>query len=166
MVIRRRKSKVTQYNGQKWSTKRYTENWAKDRTPRTQPKTGDELGCFARENSSWDTRRVTLITRDRRSRDHMVVGFTATYAIGDYHRWTCKFESRCTRYNIMWHSLSANITISHSLISWLFASSNIWKNISTILRGESRFSLFTDWSPIWKTNSQKFPTLARTYNII
>ena len=30
----------------------------------------------------------------RRGRDHMVVGFTTTYAINVYHHWCCEFESR------------------------------------------------------------------------
>ena len=33
----------------------------------------------------------------RRGRDRMVVGFTTTYAIGAYHHWCCKFESRSRR---------------------------------------------------------------------
>ena len=33
-----------------------------------------------------------LDTRGHRSRDHMVVGFTTTYAIGDYHNWCCVFD--------------------------------------------------------------------------
>jgi hypothetical protein len=32
----------------------------------------------------------------RRSRDHMVVRFTTTYAIGSYHHWCWEFKSRCT----------------------------------------------------------------------
>jgi len=32
-------------------------------------------------------------TRDRRSRDRMVVGFIATYAISAYHHKHCNFES-------------------------------------------------------------------------
>ena len=30
-------------------------------------------------------------------RDHMVVGFTTTYAISAYHYWYCEFESRSGR---------------------------------------------------------------------
>ena len=33
-------------------------------------------------------------------RDHMVVGFTTTYAISAYHEYSCEV-ARCTRYNIM-----------------------------------------------------------------
>ena len=29
-----------------------------------------------------------------RGRDHMVVGFTTTYAISAYQHWCCEFESR------------------------------------------------------------------------
>ena len=32
--------------------------------------------------------------RGRRGRDHMVVGFTTTYAISAYHHWCCEFESQ------------------------------------------------------------------------
>jgi hypothetical protein len=32
-------------------------------------------------------------TKGHRDRDHMVVGFTTTYAIGAYHHWCCEFES-------------------------------------------------------------------------
>jgi len=35
--------------------------------------------------------------RSRRGRDRMVVGFTTTYAIRDYHHWCCEFESRSPR---------------------------------------------------------------------
>jgi hypothetical protein len=31
--------------------------------------------------------------RDRRGPDHMVVGFTTTYAISAYHHWCCEFET-------------------------------------------------------------------------
>ena len=31
--------------------------------------------------------------RDRRGRDHMVVGFTTTCAISAYHHWSCELES-------------------------------------------------------------------------
>jgi hypothetical protein len=34
--------------------------------------------------------------------DRMVVGFTTIYAISAYRHWSCEFESRCTRYHIMW----------------------------------------------------------------
>jgi hypothetical protein len=33
----------------------------------------------------------------RHSRDHMVVGFTTTYAISAYHQWCCEVESRSGR---------------------------------------------------------------------
>ena len=32
-----------------------------------------------------------------RGRDHIVVGFTTTYAIGPYHHWCCGFNSRSGR---------------------------------------------------------------------
>jgi len=32
--------------------------------------------------------------RGRRCHDHMVVGFTTTYAISAYHHCCCEFESR------------------------------------------------------------------------
>ena len=32
--------------------------------------------------------------RDRRGRDHMVVGFTTTFANSAYHHWCCDFESQ------------------------------------------------------------------------
>ena len=37
---------------------------------------------------------VEFINRGRRGRDHMVVGFTATYAISAYDHSYCEFESR------------------------------------------------------------------------
>ena len=33
-------------------------------------------------------------TRSRRDGDHMVVGFTTTYAISAYHHRSCEFDSR------------------------------------------------------------------------
>ena len=39
----------------------------------------------------------TYLQRGRRGRDHMVVGFTTTYAISAYHHWCCEFESRSGR---------------------------------------------------------------------
>jgi hypothetical protein len=39
----------------------------------------------------------TYLQRGRRGRDHMVVGFTTTYAISAYHYWCCEFESRSGR---------------------------------------------------------------------
>ena len=39
--------------------------------------------------SSFTFKRI----RGRRSRDHMVVGFTTTYVIGAYHHWCCGFDS-------------------------------------------------------------------------
>jgi len=35
-----------------------------------------------------------LKTGGRSGHDRMVVGFTTTYAISDYHHWSCEFESR------------------------------------------------------------------------
>jgi hypothetical protein len=37
---------------------------------------------------------LTFLSRDRRGRDRMVVGFTTIYAISAYHHWCCEFESR------------------------------------------------------------------------
>ena len=36
--------------------------------------------------------RGVYFWRDRRGRDHMVVGFTTTYAISAYHHLRCEFE--------------------------------------------------------------------------
>jgi len=33
----------------------------------------------------------------RRGRDHLVVGFTTTYAISAYHHWCCEFEPHSWR---------------------------------------------------------------------
>jgi len=39
--------------------------------------------------------------RGHRDSDHMVVGFTTTYAISAYHHWSCEFESlSCEVYSI------------------------------------------------------------------
>jgi len=35
--------------------------------------------------------------RHHRGRDHMIVGFTTTYAISAYHHQCCEFESRSGR---------------------------------------------------------------------
>ena len=35
--------------------------------------------------------------RSRPGRDRMVIGFTTTYAISDYHHLCCEFESRSGR---------------------------------------------------------------------
>ena len=37
------------------------------------------------------------MTRGRRGRDRMVVGFITTYAVSAYHHWCCEFESRSGR---------------------------------------------------------------------
>jgi len=37
------------------------------------------------------------LTRGRRVRDRMVVGFTTTYVIGAYHHWSCEFDSCSVR---------------------------------------------------------------------
>jgi hypothetical protein len=40
------------------------------------------------------SRTVTTMTYwGRHGHDHMVVGFTTTYAISAYHHWSCEFES-------------------------------------------------------------------------
>jgi hypothetical protein len=36
----------------------------------------------------------SIIIRDGRGRDHMVIGFTTAYAISHYHHWCCEFQSR------------------------------------------------------------------------
>ena len=40
---------------------------------------------------------LLFLTRGRRGRDRMVVGFTTTYTINSYHHWSCEFESRSWR---------------------------------------------------------------------
>ena len=40
---------------------------------------------------------ILTYTRDCRGRDHMVVGFTTTFALSAYHHWCCEFESRSER---------------------------------------------------------------------
>ena len=35
---------------------------------------------------------MTILTRDRRGRDRMVVGFTTTYTLSAYHHESCEFE--------------------------------------------------------------------------
>jgi len=35
--------------------------------------------------------------RGRRAHDHMVIGFTTTYAITAYYHWCCEFKSRLGR---------------------------------------------------------------------
>ena len=54
-------------------------------------------------------------------RDHMVVGFTTTYAINAFHHWCCEFESRSgwgvqVQHYIfcMWYSLS--VTCDRSVV--------------------------------------------------
>jgi hypothetical protein len=39
-----------------------------------------------------DSDLYALLNWSRRGRDHMVVGFTTTCAISDYHHWSCEFE--------------------------------------------------------------------------
>ena len=41
--------------------------------------------------------RITNDIKDRRGRDHMVVGFTTAFAISAYHYWCCELESRSGR---------------------------------------------------------------------
>ena len=53
-----------------------------------------------------------LYTRDRRGRDRIVVGFTTTYAISDYHHDSYEFESRsCPRVH--------NTTLCDNVCQWL-----------------------------------------------
>jgi len=40
---------------------------------------------------------ICTMSRGRRGRDRMVVGFTTTYAISAYRHWCCEFESRSGR---------------------------------------------------------------------
>jgi hypothetical protein len=55
------------------------------------------IGCY---KSNYHTITSTTISRGRRGRDRMVVGFTTTYAISAYHHWCCEFKypygARCT----------------------------------------------------------------------
>jgi len=44
-----------------------------------------------------DNEFTILLTKYRSGRDHVVVGFTTTYAISAYHHWCCEFESRSGR---------------------------------------------------------------------
>jgi len=41
--------------------------------------------------------KYSVLSRGRSGCDRMVVGFTTTYAISDYHHWCCKLESRSGR---------------------------------------------------------------------
>jgi hypothetical protein len=52
------------------------------------------LGIFTYKSSVfYFTNKSIQIGRGHRGRDHMVVGFTTTYAISAYHHWCCEFES-------------------------------------------------------------------------
>jgi hypothetical protein len=55
--------------------------------------------CFLLSSSQhqWFGYWLHVQWRGRRGRDRMVVGFTTTYAISDYHHWCCEFESRSER---------------------------------------------------------------------
>jgi len=58
------------------------------------------LGLFlvlTRGSHVLNTASILLTFRGRRGRDHMVVGFTTTYAIGAYHHWCREFEFRWGR---------------------------------------------------------------------
>ena len=37
---------------------------------------------------------ITRLSRDRHGCDHMVVGYTTTYAISAYHHYSCEFKFR------------------------------------------------------------------------
>jgi len=58
----------------------------------------------------------------------MVVGFTTTCAIGAYHHkklWVrTPFMVRCTRYNIMWYSLSVTCGRSVVFLGYILVSSS------------------------------------------
>jgi hypothetical protein len=54
----------------------------------------------------------TYLQRGHRGRDHMVVGFTTTYAISAYHHWCCEFESRS------WRGLFDK-TLCYKVCQWL-----------------------------------------------
>ena len=49
---------------------------------------------FVRELYKRPVKHSQFVESDR---DHMVVGFTTTYAISAYHHWCCEFESRSAR---------------------------------------------------------------------
>jgi hypothetical protein len=83
------------------------------------------------------------INRGCRDHDHMVVGFTTTYAISPYHHWHCEFES-CSWWgvhNIMWYSLS--VTCSRSVVFSGYFGFVIWNvtYIEVIAKNCIRFGL-------------------------
>ena len=70
----------------------------------TTPRANNEPICHfyivpSKQTVTKFTRMIILLiyTRGRRGRDHIVVGFTTTYAISAYQHWCCEFESRSRR---------------------------------------------------------------------
>ena len=53
-----------------------------------------------------------LCNGGRHGRDHMVIGFTTTYAISIYHHWSCEFESHS------WQG-ALNTTLCYKVCQWL-----------------------------------------------
>ena len=72
-----------------------------------------------------------IIYRGSRGRDHSVVEFTTTYAIGAYHHWCCEFKPRSLR-GVLY------TTLCDKVCQWLVA-------------GRCFFSLGTPVSSINKT---------------
>ena len=54
-------------------------------------------------------------TGSRRSRDHIVVEFTTTYAIRGYHHRCCEFESRSGR-DVQYYVIRFSVTCDRSII--------------------------------------------------
>ena len=86
------------------------------------------------------TLSLILFLRSRSGRDHMVVGFTTTYAISVYHHWCCEFKSRSEQgvkhvINFVWlatgrwfspgHPVSSSNKTHHTWYEWNIVESGI-----------------------------------------
>ena len=60
----------------------------------------------------WSNDLYHLVWRDRHGPDHMVVGFTTTYA---YHHWCCEFKSQSGQFSLGPLVSSTNKTVCHDI---------------------------------------------------
>ena len=67
---------------------------------------------------------LSLLNRERRGRDSVVVGFTSTYVISAYHQYTCEFESRS------WIGV-LDTTVCDKVCQWL--TTGRWFSLDTLL---------------------------------
>jgi hypothetical protein len=123
---------------------------------------------------------LALWRRSHRGRDHIVDGFTTTYAISAYHHWCCEFESRSGQgvQHYVIKFVSDLRQVDGFLSSGLMVFNATFNNISAILWWsvllvkETRLQRRENHRPVashWQTLSHNVVHLAlieiRTHNI-